>query len=141
MSLFFADKSFHSRISFSSNIIFYEFTRERLQVAKAENIAEIMKNILKFMKDKLEKARERMIAQVNKHRKKIFYQKDDKMFLNRHNIKTARSSDKLGDKNLDSYEILERKDNAYKLKLLDTMRIHDDFHSWLLRKDSQDFLP
>jgi len=55
------------------------------------------------------------------------------MFLNERNIITARFFKKLNDKMLDSFQIIDFIDSFYKLKLLKTMRIHDVFHSELLR--------
>ena len=73
-----------------------------------------------------------MINQANKHRKKINYKIESKMFLNERNIITARLFRKLNDKMLDSFQIIESVDSFYKLKLSKTMRIHDVFHSELL---------
>ena len=39
---FFANKSFHPRIFFSSNNIVYTIVRERIDVARAKNIIDIM---------------------------------------------------------------------------------------------------
>ena len=74
-----------------------------------------------------------MMNQANKHRKKINYKIESKMFLNERNIITARLFKKLNDKMLDSFQIINLVDSFYKLKLLETMCIHDVFHSELLR--------
>jgi len=71
--------------------------------------------------------------QANKHRKKIIYKIKSKMFLNEQNIITARLFKKLNDKMLNSFQIIDLVDSFYKLKLLETMHIHDVFHSELLR--------
>ncbi len=55
------------------------------------------------------------------------------MFLNEQNIVTARLFKKLNDKMLNSFQIIDLVDSFYKLKLLETMHIHDVFHSELLR--------
>ncbi len=70
--------------------------------------------------------------QANKHRKKINYKIELKMFLNERNIITARSFKKLDDKMLDSFINLDLVDSSYKLKLLKSMHVHDVFHSDLL---------
>ena len=70
--------------------------------------------------------------QVNKHRKKINYKIETKMFLNEQNIVTARFFKKLNDKMLNSFKIKDSVNFFYKLKLSDIMRIHDVFHSELL---------
>ena len=73
-----------------------------------------------------------MMNQANKHRKKINYKIELKMFLNERNIITARSFKKLDDKMLDSFINLDLVDSSYKLKLLKSMHVHDVFHSDLL---------
>ena len=81
-----------------------------------------------------------MINQANKHKKKINYEIKSKIFLNKWNIITARSFKKLNDKMLDSFQIIESVDSFYKLKLSETMHIHDIFHSELLRSVVDDSL-
>ncbi len=73
-----------------------------------------------------------MMKQVNKHRKKINYEIKSKMFLNKRNIVTAKLFKKLDDKMLNSFKITNSVDFFYKLKLSNTMHIHDVFHSELL---------
>jgi len=79
--------------------------------------------------------------QANKHRKKINYKIESKMFLNERNIVIARLFKTLDDKMLDSFKVTDSVDFFYKLKLSDTMRIHDVFHSELLRSAVDDLLP
>ncbi len=138
--LFFMNKSFHSRMSFDSDIIEYESTRECLQIDWVKIIFEQMNKTLIFAREALIKTREQMMNQANKHRKKINYKIESKMFLNERNIITARSFKKLNDKMLDSFQITESVDSFYKLKLSETMHIHDVFHSELLRSIVDDSL-
>jgi len=140
LTLFFMNKSFHSHMSFDSDIIEYESTRERLQIVRIEDIFDHMNKTLIFAREALIKTRERMMKQANKHRKKINYKIESKMFLNERNIVTARLFKKLDDKMLDSFKITDSVDFFYKLKLSDTMRIHDVFHSELLRSAVDDSL-
>ncbi len=141
LTLFFMNKSFHSRISFNPDIIEYESTRERLQIARVENIFNHMNRTLIFAREALIKTREQMMNQTNKHRKKINYEIESKMFLNERNIVTARSFKKLNDKMLDSFINLDLVDSSYKLKLSESMHVHDVFHSDLLRSVVDDSLP
>jgi len=139
--LFFMNKNFHPRMSFNPDIIEYKSTRERLQIDRAKNISEQMNKTLTFAREALIKTRKQMMNQANKHRKKINYKIESKMFLNERNIVTARSFKKLNDKMLDSFQITESVDSFYKLKLSETMHIHDVFHSELLRSAVDDSLP
>ena len=74
-----------------------------------------------------------MMNQTNKHRKKINYKIESKMFRNERNIVTARSFKKLNDKMLNSFINLDLVDSSYKLKLSEFMHVYDVFHSDLLR--------
>ncbi len=130
--LFFMNKSFHSHMSFDSNIIEYESTRERLQINWVKNISEQMNKTLIFVCEALIRTWEQMMNQANKHRKKVNYKIESKMFLNKRNIITVRLFKKLDDKMLNSFKITDFVDFFYKLKLSDTMHIYDVFHSELL---------
>jgi len=138
--LFFMNKSFHSHMSFDSDIIEYESTCERLQIAQVENIFNHMNKTLIFACEALIKTWKQMMNQINKHRKKINYKIESKMFLNERNIITARSFKKLNDKMLNSFQIIDSVDSFYKLKLSKTMHIHDVFYSELLHSVINDFL-
>ncbi len=140
LTLFFMNKSFHSHMSFDSDIIEYESTRERLQIIRVEDIFDHMNKTLIFACEALIKIRKQMMKQANKHRKKINYKIESKMFLNERNIITARFFKKLNDKMLDSFKITDSVDFFYKLKLSETMHIHDVFHSELLHSVVDDSL-
>ncbi len=138
--LFFMNKNFHSHMSFDSDIIEYESTHERLQVDRVKNISEQMNKTLIFACEALIKTWEQMMNQANKHRKKINYKIKSKMFLNERNIIIARSFKKLNDKMLDSFINLDFIDSSYKLKLSESMHVHDVFYSDLLRSVINDLL-
>ncbi len=139
--LFFMNKSFYSHMSFDSDIIEYENIRERLQITQVEDIFDHMNKTLIFAREALIKTQEQIMNQINKHRKKINYEIESKMFLNEWNIITVKFFKKLNDKMLDSFQITDSVDSFYKLKLLKTMHIHNVFHSELLRSVVNDFLP
>jgi len=128
-------------MSFDSDIIKYESTRERLQIDRVKNIFNHMNKTLIFAREALIKTREQMMNQANKHRKKVNYKIESKMFLNERNIVTAKSFKKLNDKMLDSFQIIDSVDSFYKLKLSDIIHIHDVFHSDLLCSVIDDLLP
>ncbi len=138
---FFLNKDFHSCMSFELDVIEYESFRERLQTTKVENISEHMNKTLKFARESLVKTQKQMMKQVNKHRKEVDYKVESKVFLNERNIITARSFKKLDDKMLDSFTNLDLIDSSYKLKLSESMHVHDVFHSDLLCSVVNDFLP
>ncbi len=140
LTFFFMNKSFYSHMSFNSDIIEYESIRERLQINWIKNISEQMNKTLIFACEALIKTWKQMMNQANKHRKKINYEIESKMFLNKRNIVTARLFKKLNNKMLNSFKIKDFIDFFYKLKLSDIMHIHDVFHSELLCFAVNDFL-
>ena len=140
MTFFFMNKGFHSRMSFDPDLIEYESIRERLQATRAEDIFDHMNKTLIFAREALIKSRKQMINQVNKYKKEINYEPGLKMFLNDRNITTAKPFKKLNDKMLGSFEVTDPVGSSYKLKLPETMRIHDVFHSGLLRSAANDSL-
>ena len=75
-------------MSFNFDIIKYESIRERLQITQVEDIFNYMNKTLIFAREALIKTRKQMINQANKHRKKINYKIESKMFLNEQNIIT-----------------------------------------------------
>ncbi len=81
-----------------------------------------------------------MMKQVNKHRKKVNYKIELKMFLNERNIVTAKFFKKLNDKMLNSFINLNFVDSSYKLKLSEFIYVHDVFHSDLLCSVVNNFL-
>ncbi len=58
---FFMNKSFHSHMSFNSDIIEYESIRERLQITRIEDIFNHMNRTLIFAREALIKTREQMM--------------------------------------------------------------------------------
>ena len=127
-------------MNFELDTIEYESFRECLQATKVKNISEHMNKILMFAHKFLVKTRKQMIQQANKHRKEVDYEIELKMFLNERNIITARSFNKLDDKMLSFFINLDLIDSSYKLKLSETMHVHDVFHSDLLHLVVNDFL-
>ncbi len=140
LTFFFMNKSFHSCMSFDSDIIEYESIRERLQINQVKNISKQMNKTLIFAHEALIKTWEQMMNQANKHRKKINYKIKSKMFLNERNIITAKFFKKLNDKMLNSFINLNLINSSYKLKLSKFMHVHDVFHSNLLCFVVNDFL-
>jgi len=141
MSPFFANKGYHPRMSFSPDDAAYSTARERLGTAKAEDITGTMQRVLEVMKHNSKRAQEAMKSQADKHRKIIFYDVGDKVFLSSRNITTDRPSKKLEDKMLGPFPITKKVGTSYQLDLPSSMKVHNVFHSSLLRKDPDNPLP
>ncbi len=78
---FFMNKNFYSHMSFDFDIIEYESIRERLQITQVEDIFDHMNKTLIFAREALIKTWEQMMNQTNKHKKRINYEIESKMFL------------------------------------------------------------
>ena len=140
MFSFFVNKSFNFRMIIDSDEIFYEFTRERLLIVKAKNIINIITNILKLMQDNFQQFKQVMTIQINKHRKLIKYNFENRVWLFSNNIIIVRSFRKLENKMLRLFEIIKAIDTFYKLKLFIFIKVHLVFHINLLRSNFNDFL-
>ena len=70
------------------------------------------------------------------------YKKGDKVWLDAHNITTVRPSKKLDDKWFGPFKVLEKiNDNAYRLELPPSFKIHPVFHVSKLRVFTENTLP
>jgi hypothetical protein len=141
VSSFLVNYEFESRMSFDQMKFDENTTRNRINRFRKREIVFTMKNIWKFAKKHMKKSRQSQIIYANRHR--IFasdYQVEDQVWLSIKNIQIDRSFRKLDHKMLESFRILKKRDNSYKLELSIEMNIHSVFHISLLRKNSDDFL-
>ena len=108
---------------------------------EVKNISKHMNKTLTFVRETLVKTWKQIMKQANKHRKEINYEIESKIFLDERNIVTARLFKKLNNKMLNSFNMLNSVDFSYKLKLSETMHIHDVFHFKLLHFIVNNLLP
>ena len=132
MSLFYANKGFHSRMSFGPDIIDYVITRKRLDVTKIQNIIDRIQDVLCYIREKLNKTQLIIIEQINRYKKDITFKKGDLVFLSTKNIVIDKLYKKLNDKMLGSFKIISIINSFYKLKLSEIMRIYNVFYFKLL---------
>ena len=92
--------------------------------------------MLKYMQLNFYKAREIIFKQINKHRKKINYESDDKIFLFNRNIIIDCSFKKLKDKILKFFSIKKKIKTSYQLQLFDFINVHNVSYPHLMRKNS-----
>ena len=132
VTLFFANKEFHLRISFSLDITNYNTTRKRLDAITAENITDRIKEILAYIRQNMNNAQQAIIEQINKYRQNVIFKIDDSLFLSSKNIIIKRSYKKLNNKKFDLFKIIALINLSYKLRLSKIIRIFNIFHSNLL---------
>jgi hypothetical protein len=138
---FLANYDFESRMSFNSVQFEKNTVKERIHRFKRRNIVFTMKNIWKFVKNHMKKNQRQQTMHVNAHRTQVFdYQIDDQVWLFIKNIQIDRFSRKLNHKMLESFKILQKRENFYKLDLFDEINIHSVFHISLLRKNFENSL-
>ena len=104
--LFFVNKKFHSRMNFSFDSTSYTITKKRFLIVKTKNIIDTMQNILNYVRDHAKMIQKRMTTQINKRRKIAKYVEKNFVFLNRRNIKIAKSFKKFDDKKLNSFKMI-----------------------------------
>lgn len=141
MTHFYLNKGFHPRMSFAPDISSYESTRERLQAARADNIAKRMEEMLEFGRSRLVESQKIMKDQADKHRRDVSYNIGDKVWVSSKDIKTTRPSQTLEDKMFGPYRIIGRVGTSYRLELPTTFKRTNTFHPSKLRPDPDDPLP
>jgi hypothetical protein len=125
-SPFFANYGFDPEI--------HRASRHGREVPKAYKQAKELKALHQELRQELAFTQGRMAQYYNQKRLKgPTFERGDKVYLIRKNIKTKRPSDKLDHKKLGPFEVTKRvSDSNYELRLPTTMRIHPIFHISLL---------
>ena len=117
--------------------------RAKLEADSADKFAQRMEELHEHLKTQMTYAQgcyEQAVAKTRSPAPR--YSIGDKVWLDARHVKTERPSKKLDHKNLGPYAIVEQiHPNAYRLKLDEQMRIHDVFHTSLLRPVANDPLP
>src|ERR1700721_693319 len=114
---------------------------EKLGQEKAKQVAIRMHSAIEKGQEIMKKSQKKKEKDINIYQRAIDFQVKDKVFISTKNWKTQRPSHKLDHQIARPFEILEKIRNSYKVKLPDTMKIHDVFSADRLRKDTGDPLP
>jgi hypothetical protein len=141
--VFMTNYEFESRMSFDSSDIDISdrlFVKKRILTQKANTIIDKMKNIWKFIKKKLIDAQQdqKLYADRKSSVSSEYVIKDEVWLFIKH-IKTKRSFRKLNHKWIESYKFKKMMKETCQLNLSFSMKIHDIFHTSLLRKVAIDF--
>jgi hypothetical protein len=133
LSAFMTNYGFESRMSFDL-VSTEKSARERILNKKTFDIIEKMKNIWEFIRKKLANTQETQKRYADQKRTSASeYKLEDVMWLFTKNIKIERSSRKLDHKWIESYKIKKILRDACQLNLSQSMKIHNIFHTFLLR--------
>ncbi len=138
--VFLANYEFESRMSFNS-IDIENTIRKRILIKKTFDITKKMKNIWEFIKEKLINAQKSQKRHANKSGNfSSEYKVEDMIWLFIKNVKIERSFRKLNHKMIESYKIKKILRNVCQLNLSSSMKIHDTFHTSLLKSTSTNSL-
>lgn len=139
LSPFLANYGFEPRLSFQPLMETEGSARERILIKKARDIGDEMKKVWNFAKDNLIIAQEAQKRFADMHRTEASaYKVGDKVWLSTRNVKTERPSRKLDHKMIGPFEIKKVLGQSCQLELPQSMKIHDTFHTSLLRPDPDD---
>jgi hypothetical protein len=137
---FLANYEFELKMNFDS-IEIEDTIKERILIKKTFDITKKMKNIWEFFKEKLTNAQKSQKQHVDKWRNfSSEYKAEDMIWLFINNVKIERSSRKLNHKMIESYKIKKILRDVCQLNLSSSMKIHDTFHTFLLRSISTNSL-
>ena len=126
---FFANYGFHPEMQFKNP------TRDKRRTLGSEQAADKLAARLRRIHDAMQKSIAEAQAYQVKHAggKHVGFNIGDRVWLSTRNIKTERQSKKLDYKRIGPYPIVKKiNDNAYRLDLPKTMKIHNVFHVSLL---------
>ena len=93
-----------------------------------------MKEMWKFAQAFMKKTQTQQKKQIDKHHQNIDFKIDDNVWISIKSWKTERSSKKLDNQQNESYEILEKIGNSYRLDLSQSIKMHSIFSSDRLQK-------
>ena len=142
ISPFLALRSYIPCMSFDPSVnLTASSTRKRLANAKARSIADCMQEVWEFTRAEMAKSQQAQVKAANKHQKvSPEYKVGDLVWLSTKNIHRERPSKKLDRKRIGPYKVTKLVGSLYWLDLPASMRIHDVFHSSLLRPAAEDLL-
>jgi hypothetical protein len=97
-----------------------------------------MKNLLKIAQDNISQAQARQAKYANQHRREESFQEGDSVLISSENInlpsQALRPTKKFQARYIGPYPVLSKiSDNAYKIKLPETLKIHPVFHVFKLK--------
>ena len=118
-----------------------QMVHEKLSHEEAQQYIRRLEEAWKVARTNLEKAQKSMVKQANKHRQEPDFGVGDFVQVTTKNWRTKRPSHKLDYQMAGPYEILKKVGNSYKVKLLDSIKVHLVFSLDKLWKASNDPLP
>lgn len=135
MTPFYATRGYHPRMNFDPVDLSASGACERLLTQRAADISERMAKAMQFVIEQTREAQEAQSIAANRYRKDVRYTVGNRVWLSTKNIQTERESKKLDHKMIDPFRVTELIGSACRQALPTSMKIHDVFHTAVLRKD------
>jgi hypothetical protein len=116
---------------------------DRTNRQMAQDFARRAKKAWDLAREGLEKAQEQQAAQANKKRREPDFDVGDEVYISKKGWSTDRPSTKLDHQNAGPFPITEKigEGRAFRVRLPESMKVHDVFHPDRLRKARDDPLP
>jgi transposase InsO family protein len=114
---------------------------EALSYRAANDLAQRMSQAVECARQSIKKAQAVKERVVNAHRRPVDWKVGDKVWVSTKPWTTERPSKKLDQQMAGPYEVLEQVGYSWRVKLPDSIKVHNVFPSDRLRKASEDPLP
>ena len=114
---------------------------ERLSREQAKALATRMSNAITKGREFMLEAQKKKERDVNPHWRLVDFGTDDKVWVSTKPWTTQRPSEKLDHQSAGPWEVVEPIGHSWRVKLPDSVKVHDVFPNGRLRKAAEDPLP
>ena len=134
-SPFLTEKGYEPRISFDwESLVSARTLKEQLNRTEAKALIGRLHQSQEHTKASIAQSQDRYTRQANKHRREVDFRVKDKVQVSTKYWKTDRPSRKLAQQIEGPFEIIKQVGHSFKLRLLESIKVHPVFYANRLRK-------